>query len=82
MLRFIGQRLVIMVPMLVLVSMLSFLIIQLPPGDYVDTYVNNLRRSGTSLDASVVAAAQGALRAGQAEDGPVLHLDQEHRHAR
>ena len=68
MLRLIGQRLLIMIPMLFLISMLSFLVIQLPPGDYVTTYVNNLRRSGTSLDQSVV----DAMRRRYALDKPKL----------
>lgn len=32
-------------------SMLSFLVIQLPPGDYVTAYIANLQASGTSVSA-------------------------------
>ena len=46
MLRLIGQRLLIFVPMLFAISVLSFVIIQLPPGDYVETYVLNLQNMG------------------------------------
>lgn len=54
MLRYVARRLMIMVPMLLFISILSFTIIQLPPGDYVTTYVNNLLRAGTPLDQSVI----------------------------
>ena len=50
MLRIIVRRIFILVPMLILLSMISFLIIQLPPGDYLDTYVLNLRNQGLLVD--------------------------------
>lgn len=56
MLRLIGQRLLIMIPMLFVISVLSFFIISLPPGDYVDTLVSRLRQSSGDVDQSVVKA--------------------------
>ena len=35
MLRYIGKRLLALIPLLIIISVLSFLIIELPPGDYV-----------------------------------------------
>jgi len=39
-----------MIPTLIVISMLSFVIIQLPPGDYLTSYVMNLRQSGEEVD--------------------------------
>ncbi len=46
MLSYIARRFVIMIPMLVLLSIISFVIIQLPPGDYLTTYLNARRAAG------------------------------------
>ena len=54
--RFIGQRLLLMVPTLVLVSVVSFVIIQLPPGDYLNTYAATLEASGDLVDAATLEA--------------------------
>ena len=50
MLYIIIRRIFILIPMLLLLSILSFIIIQLPPGNYLDTYVNNLRNQGLVID--------------------------------
>ena len=42
MLRFIAKRLLWMVPSLIVVSFLAFVLIQLPPGDYVTTFIATL----------------------------------------
>lgn len=47
---FILRRLLIFVPFLVAMSIVSFVVIQLPPGNYVDTYVQNLQSQGGSID--------------------------------
>jgi len=44
---FVGRRLVIMVPTLAVISVLSFVIIQLPPGDYLTTLSIQLREEGS-----------------------------------
>jgi len=49
MVHFILRRSLILIPFLVLISIISFLVIQLPPGTYVDTYVNNLRLQGGTV---------------------------------
>ena len=46
MLRLIGKRLLLIIPMLFVISLMSFLIIQLPTGDYVETFILNLRQMG------------------------------------
>jgi len=50
MLGYIIYRIAIAVPLLLILSVVSFIIIQLPPGDYLSVYLNNLRLSGIQLN--------------------------------
>lgn len=50
MLQYILRRVLMMIPTLFAVSMLSFLIIQLPPGDFLTSYAATLREQGDSVD--------------------------------
>ena len=50
MLIYIIKRFCYMVPTLVLISMLVFFLIELPPGDYFETYVNELLAAGETVD--------------------------------
>ena len=50
MLSYIIQRIVRSVPQLLLISILAFIIIQLPPGDYVTKRIQNLQASGATVD--------------------------------
>jgi peptide/nickel transport system permease protein len=50
MLRYIVHRLLLMVPTLIAISVLTFVIIQLPPGNYLDTLISELRAGGESAD--------------------------------
>ena len=43
------RRLLLMVPLLLLISFLCFLIIQLPPGDYITSYEAQLEAEGTAV---------------------------------
>lgn len=56
MLRYILWRMVVMVPTLVLISMLVFTIIELPPGDYFESYVQELRSLGEASDLAEIEA--------------------------
>ena len=56
MLAFIVRRLLYMIPTLIVISIASFIIIQLPPGDYLTAYIAKLAQTGADLDASAVAA--------------------------
>jgi peptide/nickel transport system permease protein len=47
---YIIRRLLLMIPTLVAISVISFTIIQLPPGDFLTTYVTNLSVSGETVD--------------------------------
>lgn len=49
MLVYIIRRLVMLIPILFLVSFIAFFVIELPPGDWVSTYITQLRTSGIEL---------------------------------
>jgi peptide/nickel transport system permease protein len=50
MFAYILRRVSLMIPTLVLISILVFTIIQLPPTNYFDTYIAELRAQGESVD--------------------------------
>ncbi|WP_137129197.1 ABC transporter permease [Rhizobium sp. FY34] len=50
MIRYILWRFLVMIPTLVLISMLIFTIIELPPGDYFESYVEELKAIGEKAD--------------------------------
>lgn len=54
MLRFVAGRLVVMVLTLWAVSFVAFAIIQLPPGDYLTTYVATLSAQGERVDPRMI----------------------------
>src|SRR5262245_8260172 len=56
MIYFILRRLAMMIPTLTVVSILTFVIIQLPPGDYLTTYLANLTLTGETAGLEKVAA--------------------------
>jgi peptide/nickel transport system permease protein len=54
-----------MIPTLFAISLLSFLIIQLPPGDFLTTYAAQLREMGESVDAQTLDALRERYGLGQ-----------------
>jgi peptide/nickel transport system permease protein len=50
MLNYILMRLLRMVPQLLIISVLAFVIIQLPPGDFLTERINRLKASGYTVD--------------------------------
>ncbi|MFN0113411.1 MAG: ABC transporter permease [Paracoccaceae bacterium] len=54
MFRYILWRVAVMVPTLILISMLVFLIIELPPGDYFESYVAELQALGEAADSAEI----------------------------
>ncbi len=56
MVGYITRRLIIMIPMLFVISMVVFLIIQLPPGDFMSTYIAKLEASGFGVSDELAAA--------------------------
>ena len=49
MLRYVVHRLLIMVPTLLAISLITFIIIQLPPGDYLESYIAELQAQGENI---------------------------------
>ncbi|HEU5012259.1 MAG TPA: ABC transporter permease [Roseiflexaceae bacterium] len=50
MLQYIVRRILYMIPTLFIISIISFAIIQLPPGDFLSSYVATLRAQGEDID--------------------------------
>lgn len=50
MLNYIFMRLLRMIPQLFIISILAFIIIQLPPGDFLTERINRLKASGLTVD--------------------------------
>jgi peptide/nickel transport system permease protein len=60
--QFICRRLIISLSTIVMISIVSFVIIQLPPGDFVSTYIAQLEQAGavgSGADAEGLRAAYG-----------------------
>ncbi len=55
MLSYILYRLLQLVPLLLMISILTFAIIELPPGDYLTTYIIALENAGTRISEDEVA---------------------------
>jgi peptide/nickel transport system permease protein len=53
-LAFIVRRLITIVPLLIMISIVSFIVIELPPGDWVQTRVQQLRMAGAEVDNSEI----------------------------
>ena len=56
MLRYVLWRLAVMVPTLLIISALIFTIIELPPGDYFETYVAELQAQGEGVNTDQIEA--------------------------
>mgnify|MGYP001194408601 CR=1 FL=1 len=55
MIRYIFKRLVYMIPTLFGMSLIAFLIIQLPPGDYLTSMIASMTQSGQNVDPRQIA---------------------------
>src|SRR3954453_15712122 len=55
MLGYLVHRILIMIPTLIAISLVIFVIIQLPPGDYFSTYVAELQSSGETANLEKIA---------------------------
>jgi len=64
-LQYILRRILMMFPTLIAISMVSFAIIQLPPGDYLTTYVSQLAAMGDLVDESSIQALRDRYGLGQ-----------------
>jgi len=50
MFSYVVHRLLLMVPTLLLISLVTFVIIQLPPGNYLETLISELKAAGEAAD--------------------------------
>jgi len=48
--RYIIHRFLMMIPTLLVISLICFVIIQLPPGDYLESYIAELESQGETVD--------------------------------
>ncbi len=55
MLTYIIRRVLLFIPLLLLLSIVSFIIIQLPPGDFLTTYIMGLERQGIKIREEEIA---------------------------
>lgn len=46
MITYIIRRVLLMIPTLLVISLLVFIIIELPPGDYIESYIAQLEAQG------------------------------------
>ena len=65
MLTYIARRLMYMVVTLFVVSIITFVIIQLPPGDFISSYVGELAALGEVLDEAEIDALRARYGLGQ-----------------
>ncbi len=68
MLTYVVHRLLLMIPTLLLMSLLTFVIINLPPGNYLESLISELKASGETADLQKVEF----LRKQYGLDQPVL----------
>jgi peptide/nickel transport system permease protein len=65
MLVYILRRVLLMIPTLLIISIISFAVIQLPPGDYLSSYVATLREQGDIVDEQELEALKARYGLGQ-----------------
>ena len=68
MIAFIVRRSLLAIPMMIFISLIAFVIIQLPPGDYVTAYAAQLAQNGDYLS----AAQQEVMRDRMGLNDPIL----------
>ena len=69
MLQYLVKRLLTMMVTLVVISVLVFIIIKLPPGDYLTTYIEELKAQGEAVDQSRIEFLRRIYGAAGAEPG-------------
>jgi len=65
MVRYIMRRVLIMIPTLILISIVTFAILQLPPGDYLTSYAAQLREMGEQVDDEALQSLRDRYGMGQ-----------------
>ena len=65
MLFFIARRLLLMVPTLIIISIVGFVIIQAPPGDFVSSYIAGLEAQGDLVDPELIDSLRARFGLGE-----------------
>ena len=78
MIRYILLRILTMIPTLFLISVLVFFIIELPPGDYFESYVSELRALGEDADLAEIEMLRETLRLRSAADRALSVVGRRH----
>ncbi len=65
MLQFLLRRLLYMIPTLIAISIVAFVIIQLPPGDFLTTMVASMAAQGEDMDTTAMRALEEQYGLGQ-----------------
>lgn len=65
MIRFIALRVLLMIPTMIVISIISFLIIQLPPGDFLTSMVSQLQGRGENVNPEAIRALEERYGVGQ-----------------
>jgi peptide/nickel transport system permease protein len=65
MLQYILRRILIMIPTVIAISIVTFIIIQLPPGDFLDTLVAGLASQGETVNQEAITALRERYGLGQ-----------------
>ncbi|MGF9566233.1 ABC transporter permease [Neorhizobium sp. JUb45] len=73
MLRYILWRILVMIPTLLMISLLVFTIIELPPGDYFESYVEEMRAIGEKADLQEIEELKA--RYGYDKPAPIRYLN-------
>ncbi len=68
MLAYVFKRILLMIPTMIGISIISFVIIQLPPGDYLTSLLASMADSGQTVDATEIAR----MRANYGLDDPMV----------
>ncbi len=63
--RYIIQRLILVIPTVFVISIISFIIIQLPPGDFLSSYIATLESSGQVVDQAQIDALRSQYGLGE-----------------
>ena len=74
------RRILYMVVLLAVLSVVAFLIIQLPPGDWVTTFVYQMQQRGIIVDDQMMQSQAVRLRPAAARAVP--EVDRQHHSAR
>ena len=65
MLEYIFRRILLMIPTIIAISVVSFIIIQLPPGDYLTSLVSGMASQGETIDRASLKALEERYGLGQ-----------------